>query len=246
MLQHGKVVKAIDIKQRIEAFNKENSPFYIVDLDNGKFSLCLPLDLLGDEYYPYCQDAFDAYAKEIGEPAYSRSGLRTHGNGHEWEAAFREAFKDDPNINRILFDCEMGGFFCDADNLSLIEDFGRRFKDICEDSDRFAPIVSEGIKNAEARAAEQERLMKTVRGQLMSHPSASFEIMTPDGNVRLTPDDSKALIDGSRQSVEIDGVTYAAEELLDQEITDMQRDLFDQSLIRMKTEEPEEAMTISM
>lgn len=246
MLQYGKVVIAMNTKQRIEAFNKENAPFYIVDLGDGRFSLCLPLDLISDEYYPYCQDAFDAYAKEIGEPAYSRSGLRTHGNGYEWEAAFREAFKDDPNIKKILFDCEMGGFFCDADNLSLIEDFGRRFKAICEDTEQFTPIVSEGIKNAEAWQAEQERLMKTVRGQLMSHSSATFEIMTPDGNIRITPEDGKALLDGSRQSVTIDGVMYASYELLDQEVTDMQTDLFDQNLIRMKTEEPEEAMTMSM
>lgn len=237
---------AIDIKQRIKAFNEENAPFYIVDLGDGRFSLCLPLDMLGDEYYPYCQDAFDAYAAEIGEPDRSKSGLRTHGNGYEWESAFREAFKDDPNIEKILFDCEMGGFFCDADDLSLIEDFGRRFKNICEDTKRFTPIVSEGIKNAEAWAAEQERLMKTVRGQLMSHPSATFEIMTPDGNIRITPKDSKALLDGGRQSVTIDGVIYASYELLDQEVTDMQTDLFDQNLIRMKTEEPEEAMTMSI
>ncbi len=246
MLQHGKVVIAMNTKQKIEAFNKESAPFYIADLDNGKFSLCLPLDMLGDEYYPYCQDAFDAYAAEIGEPAYSQNGLKTHGNGYEWEAAFREAFKDDPNIGRILFDCETGGFFCDADDLSLIEDFGRRFKAICEDTERFTPIVSEGVKKAEAWASEQERLIKTVRGQFMNHPSATFDIMTPDGNVRITPEDSKALLDGERQSVTIDGVIYASYELLDQEITDMQTDLFDQSLIRMKTEEPEETMDLTM
>ena len=83
--------------------------FYIVELDNGAFSLCLPLDMLGDEHYPYCQEAFDAYAAEIGEPASSKNGLKTHGSGYEWEAAFRQAFVEDPNIKKILFDCEMGG-----------------------------------------------------------------------------------------------------------------------------------------
>lgn len=58
-----------------------------------------------------------------GEPAYSKNGLKTHGSGYEWEAAFREAFKDDPNIQRILFDCEAGGFFCYANDLTLLEDF---------------------------------------------------------------------------------------------------------------------------
>ncbi len=80
----------------------------------------------------------------------------------------------------------------------------------------------------------------------MNHPSATFDIMTPDGNVRITPEDSKALLDGERQSVTIDGVIYASYELLDQEITDMQTDLFDQSLIRMKTEGPKETMNLTM
>ena len=52
-------------EQRITTFNEENRPFYIVDLESGRYSLCLPLDLLGDEFYPYCQSAFDAYAREI-------------------------------------------------------------------------------------------------------------------------------------------------------------------------------------
>ncbi|MCQ4022421.1 MULTISPECIES: immunity 51 family protein [unclassified Ruminococcus] len=236
----------MNIRQRIDKFNQESPPFYIVDHEDGSYSLCLPLDMLGDEYYPYCQDAFDAYAAEIGEPAYSKNGLKTHGSGYEWEAAFREAFKDDPNISKILFDCEMGGFFCYANDLTLLEDFGSRFKDICEDTEGFIPIVSAGIKNAEAWEAEQEALMRTVKGQLMQKPSAIFDIMTPDGNVRLTPEDSKELLDGSRQFITINGVIHASYELLNQEITDMQTDLFDQNLVRLKTEEPEETMTMSM
>ena len=236
----------MESKQRIDKFNQENPPFYIVDHEDGENSLCLALDMRGDEYYPYCQDAFDAYAAEIGEPAYSHNGLKTHGSGYEWEAAFREAFKDDPNIGRILFDCEMGGFFCDANDLALLEDFGSRFKDICEDTERFIPIVSEGIKNAEAWEAEQERLMKTVRGQLMKNPSAVFDIMTPDGNIRLTTKESKALLDGEMHFIKIGGITFSAYELLNQEITDMQTDLFDQNLVRMKTDDPEETMTMSI
>jgi len=58
----------MEIKQRIDQFNQENPPFYIVAHDDGEFSLCLPLDLLSDEYRLYGQDAFDAYATEIGEP----------------------------------------------------------------------------------------------------------------------------------------------------------------------------------
>lgn len=127
----------MEIQQRIEAFNTENAPFYIVGLENGVYSLCLPLDLLGDKYSPYCQEAFDAYAVEIGEPASSPNGLKTHGSGYEWEAAFREAFTDDPHISEILFDCEMGGFFCDSSDLSLLRasaDASKPFARILTDS----------------------------------------------------------------------------------------------------------------
>ena len=228
----------MDIKQRIETFNKGNAPWYIVEHDNGQYSLCLPLDLLSDEYYLYCQDAFDAYAAEIGEPAYSKNGLRTHGSGYESEAAFREAFKDDPNIRRILFDCEAGGFFCYANDLTLLEDFGSRFKDICEDTEGFVPIVSKGIRRAETRRLKQESLMRTVRGQLMSEPSSVFEIMTPAGEIRLTPEDSRALLDGEKQAVEIGGESFPADFLLGQEVSAMQTDLFHPELIRVRTEEP--------
>ena len=76
----------MESKQRIDQFNQKNPPFYIVDHEDGEYSLCLPLDMLSDKYYPYCQGAFDAYAAEIGEPACSQNGLKTHGSGYEWEA----------------------------------------------------------------------------------------------------------------------------------------------------------------
>ena len=113
----------MNMKERIERFNHENRPFYIVDHDGGQFSLCLPLDFLDDEFENYGQAAFDAYALEIGEPPINRQGFQTHGNGYEWEAAFCQAFADDPNIDKILFDCESGGFFCYTADLSLLEDF---------------------------------------------------------------------------------------------------------------------------
>ena len=41
--------------ERIEMFHKDNAPRYIVSHDNGCYSLCLPPDLLSDEYCPYQQ-----------------------------------------------------------------------------------------------------------------------------------------------------------------------------------------------
>ena len=73
--------------------------------------------------------------------------------------------------------------------------YGSRFKNICENTELFTKTIAEGIKNADEREAEQERIAKTVRGQLMRHPECSFDIMTADGRVQLTPEDIRALFD---------------------------------------------------
>lgn len=39
----------MDIRQRIDRFNRENSPFYIVDHDSDRYSLCLALSFLPKE-----------------------------------------------------------------------------------------------------------------------------------------------------------------------------------------------------
>ena len=136
----------MNTEKQIENFNNINAPFYVVAHDDGRFSLCLPIALLSDEYYPYCQTAFDNYAKGIGDEVCDERGLKTHGNGYEWDAAFREAFADEPNIERIIFDSEAGGFFCNCDDLQILMDFGSRFKKICENTEVFTKTIAEGIK----------------------------------------------------------------------------------------------------
>ena len=222
---------------RITAFNNANEPFYIVEHSDGKFSLCLPLDMLPDEYYPYCQEAFDAYAEEIGASKLQLSGGHRFGDGYDWQAAFTQAFAGDPNMDKISFDCEASGFFCTCHDLAILEQYGATFREICTDTERFIPIVSQGIQRMEQQMKEQELLMKTVRGQLMENPNAIFHIMTPYGNVSLHPMDTKALLDGTRSTIDIEGTHYAAFELLDQEVTASQTDLFNSNCIRMKTEE---------
>ena len=81
--------------------------------------------------------------------------------------------------------------------------------------------------------------MKTVRGWLLEKPSCTFDIMSPYGNVRIQPDETKRLLDGLQHTVKIDGAEYAAYELLDQEVIGSQVDLFDSSIVRLKTEEPD-------
>ena len=88
---------------------------------------------------------------------------------------------------------------------------------------------------AEEREKAQEQLMKTVRGYLMEHPNATFEIMTTDGNIRLHPEDTQMLLSGEANEVMISGCHYAAFELLDQEVAGEQVDLFDSDTIPMKT-----------
>ena len=233
----------MNAKERIEAFNEKNDPFYIVDHGDGKYSLCLCFMYADGNY---CQEAFNRYAKEIGDEPCDERGFYTHGNGYEWEAAFCQAFEGDPNLRRFAFDCEASGFFMDCDDLSLLEEYGAKFKSICEDTEKFTPIVSQGIKRMEQWLAEQEKLAKTVRGALLENPSSTFDIMTPDGNIRITPQDTKQLLDGDMQFVHIGGAQYCAFELLDQEIAQKQTDLFDEDLIRMKTQEPEQELGFKM
>ena len=134
----------------------------------------------------------------------------------------------------------------DCDDLSLLEEYGSKFREICMDTERFTPIVSQGIKRMDQWLAEQEKLANTVRGALLENPSSTFDIMTPDGNIRITPQDTKQLLDGDMQFVHIGGAQYCAFELLDQEIVQKQTDLFDEDLIRMKTQEPEQELGFKM
>lgn len=140
----------------------------------------------------------------------------------------------------IRFDSEAGGFFCDSDDLSLIEEFGKKFQQICRDTEQFLPLIAEGNRHAEERWAEQEKLEKTVKGYLMHSPTATFEILTPDGSIRLTPEDTRELLSGQMKFVRIEGTIYSAEELLNQEIEGSQTDLFHSDLVRLKTEESDQ------
>lgn len=91
----------MDIKQRINRFNTENRPFYIVDHGNGRYSLCLAFSSLEGEYKGFGQDAFNRYAQESGEPVMDSRGMFTHGSGYEWQTVFEKCFEDDPKIGRI-------------------------------------------------------------------------------------------------------------------------------------------------
>ena len=224
-------------KERIDAFNDMNRPFYLVDHNDGTFSLCLPVDFLDGKYADYCQESFNAYATANGDPVTTENGMYTHGNGYEWQAAFQEAFANEPNIGKIIFDSEAGGFFCECHDLSILEDLGTRFKNICEDAEHFPLLIARGIAHEQEREQAQEKLMSTVRGQMMAHPNSDFDILTPDGRVYVSSADVHNMLGGYSLFIQIGRTTFASDELLDQQVVDMQKDLFDESLIRMKTED---------
>lgn len=236
----------MDIKQRIDRFNRENRPFYIVDHDSGEYSLCLALSFLEGEYKNFGQEAFNRYAVEIGDPVMENGRWFTHGSGHEWKYVFEKAFEDDPNSGKIKYDCEAGGFFCYAESLALIEEFGSRFRAACMDGEKFTELVSTALKEA----AEKERLAAeirdTLRGFLTENPEGIADIMTPYGFLQLTAEQGRQLLNGDRKSVRVGDSEVEAEELLRQKITHIQQDLFQDGHFQIRTEAPGQAAGQSM
>lgn len=143
-------------EERINQFNQNNRPFYIIDYENGKFGLCLPLDFLAGDYKDFRQEAFDRYAMGIGDPVMDSLGIYTHGSGYEWQIVFQKAFEDDPDSSKIEYDCEAGGFFCRATSLDLLEKFGAHFRAICMDEEKFAELVDAALKENREQQDLQE------------------------------------------------------------------------------------------
>lgn len=229
----------IDIKKEIRAFDEANRPFYIVDHDDGTFSLCLAFTFLDNEFG---QEAFNAYAQEIGEPIKDDLGFYSHGSGYEWEAVFKEAFKDDPDLERIRFDCEAGGFFCCCNDLSLLKDFGSRFKALVDDSEEFKKVVSNGIKANTLKREAFAKIEFKIMGRLTLHPDANFMIRTAQGDVRLTPGDIKGLLDGSKDTLVVGGRRMKADDFLMQDAYHIQPDLLDRNTFQLITNEAEELL----
>lgn len=148
----------MDIGQRINKFNRENPPFYIVDHENGKCSLCLPFTFLTGEYKNFGQDAFNRYALETGDPVMDDLGLFTHGSGYEWQTVFEKAFEGEPGSGSIEYDCEAGGFFCYSESLPVLEDFGTRFRAVCMDGEKFAELVSTALGEIAGQQCMQETM----------------------------------------------------------------------------------------
>lgn len=204
----------------IERFNQENAPFYLVNHGDNSASLCLELSFLSDEYMDFGQDAFNAYAKEIGDPI-TQNGLYTHGNGYEWEAVFRKAFEDDPALASISFDSEAGGFFCNGKDVDAMVSLGTRFRQLVLEPERFKTIVPPALRERAAQEAYEKEMQRTVGGFLELHPTATVDLLMDEGHIRISPERAKEL--KQCQQIQIyDGtgncVTLPASYVLNQEI----------------------------
>lgn len=221
--------------KRIEDFNLANRPFYIVDLENGEYSLCLTLSFLQGDFIDYGQAAFNAYALKNGESIADERGFYNHGDGYEWEAAFRKAFEGDPNIGQISYDCEAGGFYCDSRNLDVLIDFGSRFKALVDDTEKFTQVVFEGIKSEELKRKEFETIEHKVKGRLISHAESHFNIRTIHGDIHLSPGDIKDILEGSVEMIRVGDTTMSINEFLMQDAYRFQPDIFNPNTYQMIT-----------
>ena len=154
--------------------------------------------------------------------------------------AMIEAFKSDPNIEKIKFDCEAGGFFCYCNDLFLLMNFGSRFKALVDDQEAFTKVVSNGIKAYEKQRDEFAKIEFKILGRLTRNPDSNFMIRTVQGDVRLTPGDIKGLLDGSVDTIRVGGQHIKAEDFLMQDAYHIQPALFDRNTYQLITNEAKE------
>lgn len=223
------------VNKIIEEFNEANQPFYIVDHENGEYSLCLAFSFLRGDLKDYGQEAFNAYAREIGDPVADARGFYTHGDGYEWEAVFRKAFENDPKIGEIEYDCEAGGFFCYSKDLSTLADFGSRFKALVDDTEKFTKVVSEGIKAEEQQQKAFGVIKNKVKGHLVSNKESHFNIRTIHGDIHLSPGDIKDIMEGSVERITVGDTIMPIDDFLMQDATKIQADFFNPNTFQLIT-----------
>ncbi len=141
-------------EERIRDFNRDCAPFSIMDFANGRFGLGLSFTFLKPPYANYGKSAFNAYAVHSGHPPV-RDGMFVRGSGYDWDVVFQKAFEGDPQLGKIEFDSEAGGFYCRSRDLSALIDLGSRFKAICEDEPSFTEWVCTARTEADQRQQMQ-------------------------------------------------------------------------------------------
>lgn len=136
----------------------------------------------------------------------------------------------------------MNGFFCDASDLALIEEFGSRFRSICMDEKAFTELVCVALTEKAEKEEEEERQRYTIRGFLKECPTYDCDIETPDGSIHLTSEQGQQILNGSIKTVKIGEIEVASEKLLNQIITHIGLEPFDFKQFKIWTKEPEETI----
>lgn len=181
----------------IAKFNEENAPFYLVD-HGEEYSLCLLLGGTPAAAAEYGQYAFNHYAELVGKPV-EENGWLTYGDGYDWECVFKKAYENDPAFHKVYSDCESSGFFCISEDLSILESFGRSFKDLCENSEEFTKLVESAMLEsdaAEEAAQESKQEPLTVKDLIEQHPNSAFNMLTPMGYVCMNAEQASDLLKG--------------------------------------------------
>ena len=224
-------------EEKMEQFRKNYAPFYLSEY-NGLFSLCHTL--ISDDAVAFCRNAFDRYSESVGDPIQDEYGCYTHGNGYEWEYAFRKACENEPDISKITYDSESGGFYCQSTDLDLMIRLGERFHEICTDENAFYDLICKAIPEGERMMAEDEHLRQSFRGFLLNHPYADTMLKTSQGRLRITPETAQKLLDGTVEKVFGEGFSMDAEELLGMKVDKANQDMFDENRYQVAVEPFEE------
>ena len=208
----------MDNKSVMEKFNEKCAPFYLVDHDNGTFSLCYPFSFVDEKYRFYGQEAFDKYAERIGEPARDERGFCTHGNGYEWAVVFNKFFENDRDFARLHTDCEAGGFFCYCDDLNLMVEVGLRFKNLIDDTYTFTKTVHSALEEDKIKQKAEIEYRKTMHYFLQNAPLADMILTTSEGEFLISEDQLKGLRDGKESIAFIGDYEMSAEDFGSMEI----------------------------
>lgn len=236
------------VKERIKQFEKENAPFTLYEHDNGRYSLGLRFSFFTGRYENYGQEAFNDYALQAGEPV-KDGQFFTHGNGYEWEDVFCKAFEQDERLLQIDMDSEAGSFFCVADDLSLLEEFGSRFRAMCEDKEGFSRLVCQALAEAEQESIfHQEN--QTIKWHIDGASRWSMEIITPEYHLHLAEGQGVDLLKGrnitATDSISGEAVEVNAKDLLRYRVTESEYDRENDSLTLKAEPVQSEDLTASM
>ena len=174
-------------KERIESFNNKNYPIWLSGGEGKPYCLAVNSLFLEDTDEIYNGYAFEKYLKS------HVPSKNEYGTGYDWEVIFKRAFCNEKRLREIDFDSEMGGFYCYANDLSLVEELGVEFKKICDNKEVFQILLDKALSEAEKMSVEQ---------LLKNEWDSNFTIQTPDGEVYITGEDRNQLLKKTKITIE--------------------------------------------